>query len=69
MCATGEPTDELVTKYNEMKTTFLQRLDTFFDAVMGTLQRSFQSSEWQAVREIVGSPDEHRTLAATNFLK
>lgn len=65
-CVPGEPSPELVHKYNEMKHTFLLRLNHFYRSVMALIQPALESPEMQQVQ---ASIDERKLNAFINFME
>lgn len=67
-CVPGEPSDELVAKYNDMKVTFLARLNNFNQVLRSALEPAMQSPEVQQIQGFFGSMDQRRVDASLNFL-
>lgn len=65
-CVAGEPSAELIEKYNDMKQTFFARLSNAGAQIRQLLQPALQSPEGQEVLNFLGSS---KVSAATKFME
>lgn len=68
-CVPGEPSEELVAKYNGLKATFFTRLHNLNNAVKGALAPHMSSPAVQQVQSYFGSVDQERVAAVGNFFE
>lgn len=67
-CVTGQPLSELEKKYNDMKETFLLRVNNFQHTVMGLLQPALASPEMQQAQAYFTLEQQQRFYNAQRFL-
>lgn len=68
-CVGGEPSDELVAKYNEMKATFFARLLNMYNAVRAVSEPLMSSPEVQSLQAYFSQIEPRRVEAAQRFFE